>query len=367
MAAVWRSDLELHEKAVLSAILTFCETSRADLTVDEPLASIAARAKVSERIARYTVADLVNDGSLTREGSTGTRPRLTVIEARVVALGDGAVPAARLPRKKEHDPGTACRTTPACGAGVVAGNPGTTCRTPRHGMPDTPAPRATAHIGTRALRPSSDPSPTPVPNGTECVSGDGVDEVIGAEPEREPEAVNPEQPELIPGDAAPEPKPAAPKRGKKAVQMAADVETVWNYWLDTLNLANEAHFATRSTDAAKARVGAVNARLRGGYTVEQIKRAVDGCAASEWHVAEGQVDLATICRPTKIDAFIGRAAARDRPIAAIPVGPVVSHGRRDRGSAFTGSGIRARNDAFEDNWGEPQPLPPLKDGTDGRR
>lgn len=67
--------------------------------------------------------------------------------------------------------------------------------------------------------------------------------------------------------------------------------------------------AKLSSAAGKKRIGVIVARLRDGYTVEQLKAAVDGCTRSPFHQGEndrGQVydDLELICRADKVDRFI---------------------------------------------------------------
>ena len=49
----------------------------------------------------------------------------------------------------------------------------------------------------------------------------------------------------------------------------------------------------------------IKARLKEGYTVDQLKRAVDGCAKSEWHRERGHTAIGLIFRNAeKTDAFI---------------------------------------------------------------
>jgi hypothetical protein len=57
------------------------------------------------------------------------------------------------------------------------------------------------------------------------------------------------------------------------------------------------------------RAKAVRARLAQGYTVSDIKRAIDGCVASEFHTTGGYDDLTLICRNgSKLEAFMSRAS-----------------------------------------------------------
>lgn len=56
------------------------------------------------------------------------------------------------------------------------------------------------------------------------------------------------------------------------------------------------------------RRGKVRARLREGYTVAELKLAVDGVWASTWHVENRRYDLELVCRDAPhVDGFIERA------------------------------------------------------------
>lgn len=74
------------------------------------------------------------------------------------------------------------------------------------------------------------------------------------------------------------------------------------------------HYRTRLTPAAtwkldakhngKHRAIAVLDRLDAGYTVEQIKTAIDALAKSDWHRESGHVDLELVVRADKIGRFL---------------------------------------------------------------
>lgn len=56
---------------------------------------------------------------------------------------------------------------------------------------------------------------------------------------------------------------------------------------------------------SEKRKGKVLARLNQGYTIDQIKQAIDNCAKSEFHVTNHFTDLELICRdPEHMDKFI---------------------------------------------------------------
>ncbi len=71
----------------------------------------------------------------------------------------------------------------------------------------------------------------------------------------------------------------------------------------------------------------VRARLNERYTVEDLKKAVDGCALSEWHYANKKRDIELICRDgSHVEAFIdlvdhGEPASSVRLAVAEPVRP----------------------------------------------
>lgn len=85
---------------------------------------------------------------------------------------------------------------------------------------------------------------------------------------------------------------------------AGEVQEIFAYWQASLS-----HPTAKLTAERRRKV---EARLRQGYTVEQIKQAIDGCAASPFHRGEndeGRVydDLELICRSgSKLENFIAR-------------------------------------------------------------
>lgn len=82
---------------------------------------------------------------------------------------------------------------------------------------------------------------------------------------------------------------------KKGASEGQQVAEVFSYWRDrrkeVLGLGNGP--AARMTDK---RAGKVRARLKEGYTVEDLKQAVDGLLGNDWHVQRGFTDLELICR-----------------------------------------------------------------------
>jgi hypothetical protein len=59
---------------------------------------------------------------------------------------------------------------------------------------------------------------------------------------------------------------------------------------------------------------AIAARIKSGYSVEQLKQAIDGCKASPWHQGQSERhqvydDIELICRDAKrVEAFIAKVA-----------------------------------------------------------
>jgi hypothetical protein len=95
-----------------------------------------------------------------------------------------------------------------------------------------------------------------------------------------------------------------PKSESVAAQFGAEVVEVYGYWLRATARSTS---AARLTDERKRHV---LARLNEGYTVEQIKRAIDGVAASPFHKGDNDSnrrydDLIIICRnATQLERYI---------------------------------------------------------------
>lgn len=91
----------------------------------------------------------------------------------------------------------------------------------------------------------------------------------------------------------PEPKPSA----------LGDAYPLFEYWREVMRKGS-------STKPTKGRMAKINARLKEGYTVDQIKAAIDGCARSPYHMGvndQGRKydDLDLICRSgEKLEGFV---------------------------------------------------------------
>lgn len=139
---------------------------------------------------------------------------------------------------------------------------------------------------------------------------------------------NPPSPQGAPAAAPPAPDDVGdvvpPPRAERA-------RRVFEHWAQVFGHGGRAKF-----DAKRRR--AVEARLRDGYTLEQLLRAVDGCAASPWHRGQNDrgkpyTDLELICRDAKhVDEFLGlaeqtaRAGGAPRPMCVAGPCPRPSDG-----------------------------------------
>lgn len=92
----------------------------------------------------------------------------------------------------------------------------------------------------------------------------------------------------------------------------ASVREVFDYWVlrrsEALSLNGGPHPSLTAKRSAKIR-----ARLSEGYEVKAIKKAVDACMVSEFHVKGGHLDIELICRDQgKLDGFLHREAPTER-------------------------------------------------------
>lgn len=62
---------------------------------------------------------------------------------------------------------------------------------------------------------------------------------------------------------------------------STDVRAVFEHWKKKM----QKHGQVRLTDERRKKI---QARLKDGYSVDEIKRAVDGCSQSEFHMARGK-------------------------------------------------------------------------------
>ena len=89
----------------------------------------------------------------------------------------------------------------------------------------------------------------------------------------------------------------------KDMSANANVQVVFDYWCSVMNKNGSA----KLTDKRKS---CIKARISDGYTIDQLKQAIDGCAKSSHHMGQndsGTVydDLTLICRSgDKVEFFI---------------------------------------------------------------
>lgn len=87
---------------------------------------------------------------------------------------------------------------------------------------------------------------------------------------------------------------------------AAPVDEIWNHWIET-DGRNPNLFRGK---AKRERLTRVRQRLKSGYSVEEIKAAVDHVCRSEWHRENGHTDLITVCRSdSKLAHYLSRLEA----------------------------------------------------------
>jgi len=83
-----------------------------------------------------------------------------------------------------------------------------------------------------------------------------------------------------------------------------------------LKLQPAASWKLETKVGVKTRAVTVLDALDRGHTVDELKRAIDGLAASEWHRDKGQTDLELVMREGKTEAFIKRAKAKPHGMAS---------------------------------------------------
>jgi len=133
------------------------------------------------------------------------------------------------------------------------------------------------------------------------------------------------------------------------------VKQIFDHWFQVMGKTNQ-------TKLTKGRIGKIKARLAEGYTVDQIKQAIEGCAKSAYHMGQNDTgtvydDLDLICRSgSKIEHFAENVAK------VVPVQKV--NGSQRGGRSEQDEAELAR--WAEERYGEkPQPNN-LFDGQSGR-
>lgn len=91
-----------------------------------------------------------------------------------------------------------------------------------------------------------------------------------------------------------------------------DVLEVFEYWREKMG-------KTKRVKLDAKRKGKIRGRLKDGFTVDDIKQAIDGCAGSSFHMGDNKGgtkhdDLELICRDSvKVEMFMGMKTQAPRP------------------------------------------------------
>lgn len=96
----------------------------------------------------------------------------------------------------------------------------------------------------------------------------------------------------VPPEPSLEPPSSSSDEEEEMCLVPSTVEEVFEYWRTQTGRNGK-------TKLTPERRRAVRDRLKQHYTVDDIKQAIDGCAASEWHVENRHTDLELICRKGK--------------------------------------------------------------------
>jgi hypothetical protein len=119
-----------------------------------------------------------------------------------------------------------------------------------------------------------------------------------------------------PGKTATPTSPEAPAGASvtphPATSQQGEAKEVFDYWVQRMGKGPQTRFT-------KDRKQKVEARLREGYTPDELKLAIDGCAGSAFHMGDNEDgkkhnDLELICRKgSKVEQFMERAQGPQRP------------------------------------------------------
>ena len=88
------------------------------------------------------------------------------------------------------------------------------------------------------------------------------------------------------------------------------VMEIFNFWREVMKKGS-------STKPIASRINAVKARLKDGYTIEEIKQAITNCSLSSFHMGPNgkgkHNDLELICRAAKFENFRDNVGPGDKP------------------------------------------------------
>ncbi len=172
----------------------------------------------------------------------------------------------------------------------------------------TPSRESAESLAPDLRSPISDhrPGPPTEPDGSTHVPNDpGSSKRTEEEPSLEPS--------LESKTVTPKPAPKATQNGpqklatpepKAAVPHSREQQVFEHY------LAGWKRFSrgTRAPKLDPKRLGKIRARLAEGYTVDDLKLAVDGLWCSTWHIEHRQIDIELVCRDAPhVDRFLSEA------------------------------------------------------------
>tara|TARA_R110002020_G_scaffold461823_4_gene681008 strand:+ start:6082 stop:6801 length:720 start_codon:yes stop_codon:yes gene_type:complete len=98
------------------------------------------------------------------------------------------------------------------------------------------------------------------------------------------------------------PKPASLPAVKQKSKANDDVNRIFEYWCQVMK-------KDKKTKLTPKRKGKIEARLKEGYGIDDIAKAIEGCAASEYHMGNNDTstiynDIELICRSgEKLESF----------------------------------------------------------------
>ena len=136
---------------------------------------------------------------------------------------------------------------------------------------------------------------------------------------------------------------------------------VFEYWKMVMNKKGRCMFSAK-------RAGKIKARLKDGYTIDEIKDAIDGCSKSSFHMGANSGgkkynDIELICRDeAKLEGFI----EANEPQEVINETRKLSHSARTLGtSERLQAFFEANEDCCETVGGDVSYLPGTVDGSRG--
>jgi hypothetical protein len=91
--------------------------------------------------------------------------------------------------------------------------------------------------------------------------------------------------------------------------MTQEVRGIFEYWREKL---------MPGAEPIAERIRRIEERLAAGRSADDICRAIDGVARSDWHRAEGHIDLTLICRADKFDRYLAWGRGTADPNASEP-------------------------------------------------